>query len=304
VKAHRALNYENRDFLGLHRDGPFTPPSLRAWHRLPAALTARLAPWELLGGSRYWDLSGPRPHQELGPGLITKGTTMRSIKMAGVLFILALALSAVAGIGATTASAAPELLPDSGVITEYTFTAKSGAGELVDPVSGLSIKCKSDKITLASTKITSTTHFEADVDFEQCEAFKLAARSLGDVNDTTEPKLGLILTKVLGLLCLFKDGSPLEVGVFFELDSPVHIEVPLLGELLEVKGSVIGVFNSTDLNVLKTGVYTLKLAKPNPKECEGKKASLIVEKEHLNPLAAEEITTEEITFDKDVKIDG
>jgi hypothetical protein len=229
---------------------------------------------------------------------------MRSIKMAGVLFILALALSAVAGIGATTASAAPELLPDSGVITEYTFSAKSGAGKLVAMPSGLTIECASDKVTLASTKITSTTHFEADVDFEKCTIGGLAAHSLGDVNDATGG--GLILTRVLGLLCLFKDGTAaeLEVGVFFELDNPVHIEVPTLGQLLEVKGSVIGVFASADLNVLKAGTYKLTLAKPNLKECEGKKASLKVEVEHTNPESAEEITTEEITFDKDVKIDG
>jgi hypothetical protein len=74
---------------------------------------------------------------------------------------------------------------------------------------------------------------------------------------------------------------------------------------VEVKGSVIGVLNSSDLNVLKTGTYKLSFAKPNPKECEGKKASLLIEEEHNGkPVAAELITTEEITFDKDVKIDG
>jgi hypothetical protein len=222
---------------------------------------------------------------------------MRSIKMAGVLFILALALSAIAGIGASTVSAAPELLPDSGVITENTFTAKSGAGKLV-AASGLTIECASDTVELANTKILSTIHLEAIIHFDKCTFTGLAVNSLGD-------KSGIILVLVLGLLCLFKDGTPLEVGVFFELKNPLHLEVPTLGELLEIKGSVIGLFASADLNVLKTGVYKLTLAKPNPKECEGKKASLLTETEHnAKPEASEEITTEEITFDKDVKIDG
>jgi hypothetical protein len=307
VHAHLDLNYENRDFLGLHRDGPFTPIS----SHVPTATGGLDGTLRAVAISRripYRDLSGRRPEPELGPGLITKGTMMRSIKMAGVLFILALALSGIAGIGATTASAAPELLPDSGVITEYTFTATSGPGELTGgPVP---IKCKKDLIELKGNKITSTTHFEADVDFEECTAVILGgsftAISLGDKADAANG--GLILTKVLGLLCLFKDGktaAELEVGVFFELDNPVHIEIPSLGELVTVKGSVIGVFPSTDLNVLKTGPYKLKLTNPNPKECEGKKASLLQEEnENGKPVAAQEITTEEITFDKDVKIDG
>jgi hypothetical protein len=141
---------------------------------------------------------------------------MRSIKVAGVLFAFALALSGI--VSATASAALPELLPDSGVIADYTFSAKSGAGELTG--GPLPIKCKSDTIALTSTHITSTTHFEATVDFEPCEAFGFPVISLGDATDGAEPKRSLILTTVLGLLCLFKDGTPLEVGVFFELDKP------------------------------------------------------------------------------------
>jgi len=210
---------------------------------------------------------------------------------------LTLILSIVALSACALASASASALEFLDNVTGNTFTATSGAGELRDVANGLSIKCEKDTVTLANGKITGAKTIEVVVDFEQCTFLGVVANSLGDVADTTGNKRGLILAPAKGELCTIKAG---EVGVFFTVPL-LHIEVPSLGELLEVNGTALGVI--TPLKSLTTGPYTLELKKAGPKECGVKKAKLAFEINHNGtPLEAEEITKEAITADKDLEI--
>jgi len=214
---------------------------------------------------------------------------MRSLKTVGLLCMLAMALAAAF---AGTASAAVEFLKN---ITGNTFTATSGKGRLEDTATKLAIKCEKDT---ASGTVLSGTTIETTVDFEQCDVAGLAAKSLGDANDTTAPKLGLILLTLKGELCEIKAK---EAGIFFTLPAGgVHIEIPALTELQVVTGSVIGVV--TPVNTpSKTG--TITITKANITKCGGKAAGLTLEQNaNKKPLAAEEETTEAVTFAKETEV--
>ncbi len=216
----------------------------------------------------------------------------RLLKLAGILCVLVMAITGLAA--ASSASAAePEFL---GTAAGNTFTVESGEGELVDLSSGLAIKCKKDK---GSGEVTGPKTLTATVDFEKCNVGGLAAQSLGD-------KGGIILlSKLPGELC-FISLSPLKVGVLFVLPAEgVHIEVPALGQLLVVKGSVVGL--AEPLNVAQLGPFTLTFVDPNVK-CEkaaGSEDVLLVELEHDGkPLVAAEISKETVNFTKIIEIMG
>jgi hypothetical protein len=208
---------------------------------------------------------------------------MRSIKIAGMLVALALVISAVAS---ASAFANPEFLGTF----PTTFTGTSGEGELKDPASGLTIKCKKDKV---SGSVTSGTASEATVDFESCKIAGLAAQSLGD-------KGGVILVPVTGVMC-YINKSTKEAGTLFTLPSGgIHIEVPSLGELLVITGNTVG--KATPINTSSTS-GTIEVT--GSKSCEGQKNGLTVEKDHNGePLAGEEITTESLTFSKALTLDA
>lgn len=214
---------------------------------------------------------------------------MRHLKLVGTLLILALAAS---GLASATASAAnPEFLDN---VIGNTFTGTSGEGELLDPVTKLAIKCKKDTLLLADNEVTGPKTVKAGVHFEGCTIGGLAANSLGD-------KSGIILVTATGTLCYINQPNK-HVGVLLTI-TPVHIEIPTLAQLLEVKGTVLGLM--TPVNELKTAGFKLVINKAIAKEkCEnGVLDQLLLEQEHnKKPLAAEEVTTEEITFDKDIEV--
>jgi hypothetical protein len=211
---------------------------------------------------------------------------MRLLKTAGLAIMAVLALAMVA---ATTASAAlPEALDN---VAGNTFTATSGEGELKAGI--FTIKCKKDK---ATGEVTGAKTLTSTVTFEECSIAGLAANSLGGSAAT-------IVVAVTGLLCFIKEGSPLEVGVLFTLPSAgVHIEIPAFAELVLVTGTVIG--RLTPINELKTGVYSVTLPSPAIAKCGGTTASLKASKNEGTAESATEVTKEEVTFAKDIEIDG
>jgi len=219
---------------------------------------------------------------------------MRIVRTTGILFILLLSIYAAMS---TAASAAlPEFL---GNVVGNTFTATSGKAELLAPANNVKIVCEKDTISLANGKVTGAKTIEVVIDFEQCTDLGFAANTLGDKNDTEGKKLGLILVPVKGELCYITAATK-HVGIFFTVPT-LHIEVPTLAELLELKGSVIGLIAPD--NKLMTGPYTLTLAKENIKECGVAKAVLLYETNHdKKPIAGEMITTETITFDKEIEL--
>ncbi len=212
---------------------------------------------------------------------------MRKITIIGAALMAIVALSAVA---ASMASAAlPEFLPNAPV--KPGFSIKSGAGTL--SVSGQpNTECKKDK---GSGAITGAKTATLTVDFEECKILSfIEAHSLGDPNNT-------ILLHVTGLLCWIKKGSPLEVGILLTPTGPVHIEAPSTGTLVVVSGSVVG--RVEPINKSQT---TGKVVLPaTALACEGETDSLTAEKNETGgPLAAGEVTTEEITFEQAIEVMG
>lgn len=83
---------------------------------------------------------------------------------------------------------------------------------------------------------------------------------------------------------------------------PVHIEVPSIGELVEIKGSQLGVIEQ--VNSLSTA-NTITINEATSKEkCEGGAADkLESEKEHnKKPETAIDTKTLEVAFDKDIEV--
>jgi hypothetical protein len=204
---------------------------------------------------------------------------MRRLNLIGVGILAILALSGLAS--ATAFAANPEFLPTTG----QKFTITSGKGELV---SGFAIKCNKDKGT---GEITGAKTVTANVDFEECTVFGVAANSLGDPSKT-------ILVKATGELCYINEAAK-EVGVYFTPE-PVHIEVPLVGELDVVSGTAVAKAEPINKKS-KTG----KQVFPSTAiaSCGGKTAALKSEKqENGKPESATEVSTEEVTFEKEVEI--
>jgi hypothetical protein len=210
---------------------------------------------------------------------------MRIAKTLGLTIMAVLALSMIASAGAS--AALPEALVN---VAGNTFTATSGAGELT--AGELKIKCTSDT---GSGSVTGAKTLTAEVHFAKCSILGLPANSLGDAAET------ILVTGLDGELCYIKKAAPVEVGVFFTLLTPVHIEIPSLGELVIVTGSVVG--KLTPINSSKTGPYTLEFPK-TPLQCEGKTAKLSASQNEGAAKAATEVTTETVTFAKAIEIMG
>jgi hypothetical protein len=218
---------------------------------------------------------------------------MRPFKIAGMLFILAMAISALAS---TAAFALPEFLDHA----PTTFTATGPAGELIDLETGLNVKCEKLLITLASGKLLTSTTIEAVIDFEQCQSGGFAFISLGDKNDTEGKKAGLVLVPVKGETCYIGDPKNKEAGLFLTIPL-LHLEIPVAATLLEFLNNSSIVALLTPNNKLQTGPYALTT---NVKqECDGKKADILMELEHnKKPLLVVEKTTATITFDEDEEL--
>jgi len=204
------------------------------------------------------------------------------------------AIVAIFAVNAATAAAAlPEFLTN---ITANTFTGTNGVGKL-ETVGKVPINCTAgtDKgeVTGAKTGTISSS-------FTGCNAFGAPANSLGDES-------GVILVNAPFVLCFIKSGAPLEVGLFIK-EINVHIEIPLVGLLINVTGSVVA--RITPLNSLKTGPYTIEFTQAGGKagfQCEGLAALLLSssDAEHKKPEESGlEGKSQNITFTKDIEIDG
>jgi hypothetical protein len=213
---------------------------------------------------------------------------MKLVKMAGLAVVAVFVLVAFT---TTAAFAAAEVLPNKP--TKPGYTVSSGAGKLVN-LNNEEIACKKDK---GSGKITGAKTTETTIDFEECTAFGFfAANSLGDPS-------GTILVKLNGELCAINE-SKLEVGVYFT-NEPVHIEVPSLGALDIVEGSIIGKI-TTDGVKAKVFTVTLEQASGDPKwtSCGGKTAAQTSTKNEGTKVGSGMSTVETQTGEEEVTIDG
>jgi hypothetical protein len=227
-------------------------------------------------------------------------SSTHSLKLTSMLFVIALALSALTS--AAASAALPEILDH----VPSTFTALgTTSATLEDLTNKLGIKCEKMLITLANGKFLTAKNLEATIDFDQCETSGLPVISLGDKNDTEGKKLGLVLSPVKGELCYIGAAANKELGIYLKI-SPLHLEVPAAAELLEII-STAGVESSivaslTGANKLQTGPSVFNTTGVK-QECGGKKASISLEVEHNKaPLAAMEGAQVTITFDEDEEL--
>jgi hypothetical protein len=190
-----------------------------------------------------------------------------------------LALFALGAFAATTASAEEGVLPLK--VKTFNVLIKSKTAVLETSSEALPpIICTA---LTGSGSFETDSHGKATLDFDSCTAGGFPANSLGDT-------AGLILAPGLFLICL--TGS-LEFGLFFELTSPVHIEVPsIAGLLFLVEGTVIGKIDAKAGELLKLIVVLFhgKKGVQETKVCTdekgGKKEASL--KEGENKLAASE----------------
>jgi len=159
---------------------------------------------------------------------------MKSIKLLGLTLLAVFALGAFA---AMSASAEEGFLP----LTQKTGNALGGESVLATE-KGESIVC--EKLDESTITFTNDKHGEGTLHWLNCKLknLGLAVNSLGD-----ESKV--ILAKVLFLVCLDPKNAAKTLidnfGVAAEIDTPVHLEVPAIGTLIEVDGTALGAILTT-----------------------------------------------------------
>lgn len=192
-----------------------------------------------------------------------------------------LALFALGAIVASSASAVDGFLPLS--IKTFIFLGKNWISETHNKEQ---IKCE----TLGgSGAFENDHHGTALFDFLGCEVVGFPTFSLGEKTPKVV-KEALILVPVLFLICLI-DSAKKTFGIFFELKGTIHLQVNAIGDLIEVKGSVIAELLTTkgklfvsDLNG-KEGLGNIKECK----DAEGtvKKALLLSEDHSIGKVFLE-----------------
>jgi len=144
-----------------------------------------------------------------------------------ILGLAVLALFALSAFAASMASAEEGILPPSN------FTIKGGTQKLAT-LAEEEIVCK--KVEGSGTFLTEKEkdqHATGTLDFKECTSGGFAVNTLGDAS-------GVILAKVLYLVCLVEPKTLLFGFLVLALENPVHIEVPIIKGLILVKGYTIG----------------------------------------------------------------
>jgi hypothetical protein len=171
--------------------------------------------------------------------------------------LIAAATMAIAAITAATATAALAAQAE-GFLPQTNFIGESAKGVTFETASATLI-CK--KASILSGTMATDSHGTVDIHYEQCTAFGFPANSLGDAS-------GVILGLSLWLLCLIEPKT-LEFGIWIEPVSPVHIEIPGVGQLLLVTGGIIGKIVSNKKALKQTIKFEGEKGKPKPTSCTG-----------------------------------
>jgi hypothetical protein len=143
-----------------------------------------------------------------------------------------LALFALGALLASSASAVEGVLP----LNVKTFTLL-GTNAALETHEKEQIKCATAG---GSGTFENDHHGTATLDFNGCEIAGFPAFSLGEKEPKTVAE-ALILVPVLFLICLINSAA-LTFGIWVELKETVHIHAKAIGDLVEVKGTVIGEF--------------------------------------------------------------
>jgi hypothetical protein len=145
--------------------------------------------------------------------------------------ILGLALLALFALGALTASVSSAA--EEGVLEPGNFTIKGGPAEL-KTLTPEEIKCKETAGTgVFLTEKEKDRHATGTFTFKGCTANGFKANTLTDAE-------GTIKANVLFLICLTESAILLFGVLVLVLEAPLHIEVPIIKNLILVKGAAIG----------------------------------------------------------------
>jgi hypothetical protein len=189
--------------------------------------------------------------QTVAPTTNNQRNHMRYLKL------IAAATMAIAAITAATATAALAAQA-GGFLPKTTFIGTSEKGGKLETAAA-SITCA--KANILSGTMETDSHGTVDIHYEKCTAFGLPANSLGDASE-------VILGLSLWLYCRDSTtGAPL---MWIEPSSPVHIEVPALGQLLLVTGGILGKITPEKGPTLKTKIaFEGEKGKAKPTSCIG-----------------------------------
>jgi hypothetical protein len=184
---------------------------------------------------------------------------MRKHKAMGGLLLLVFAAFAVA---ASNASAVEFLGTFPNPVLKSTNKTEF---KLVDKENGLTIKSPEQHITGSLLK---NNLLDITVDFLKSTTTGLPVNSLGDSS-------GVILVNLTGVPVVINKGTK-DCGILFTLPSKLHLEVPSVGELIEVEGTVVGLVEPNG----KSKVFSVKFPETTPLVAEGGKDELKQEVEH------------------------
>ena len=220
---------------------------------------------------------------------------MLRLRVLGAALVALMAL----GIMASSAMAAlPEALGTFPIKIEA--TSGGGEGELSTLGGGISIKCKANTVT---GEITGAKTGKADVHFTGCTALGIfAANSLGDSS-------GTVLTGLLPFELCYTNEAKKELGIIIK-EANAHIEVPSVGALINVTGSIIGTIGPlTKTKTLKVNFEPKSAGDQALVECfvskVAKKASLLASKDekHKENESAAIKQSAEIKLAAEVQLD-
>jgi hypothetical protein len=189
-----------------------------------------------------------------------------------------------------SASAEEGLLP-----IKVPISGTSEKGSLMD-INGNSITCSSDTL-LGVIFTTDKKGTFTDLHFKGCKAFSLFA----DNSPLDEKEV--ILTGDGDLEICLIEPKKLEFGVYLTLLHTVIIEVPAAKSKVEVKGTLIGTLGANALSKTKTVKFSQTKGVAAIKECEGKKAQLLVSLNGGAFVEAGEETTETLTGEKELQLE-
>jgi hypothetical protein len=216
---------------------------------------------------------------------------MRHLKL---LLTMVMAIAAITSIAATTASAEEGLLPIGS-----TFTGKGPAGTL-ETAGGSIVNCGG--FTLKGGEATSNESGKiANIDFEKCKAVFFTANSLGDAEGT------ILVDGASVLICLITPAAKV-FGVLLKLKEAVHLEVPAVGALIKISGTVIGKIEPNASGTEKKVTFEQAKGVQKPTECTNlltgkvEKDELKFELDGGKPESSGINQTASLTFNKAVEL--
>jgi hypothetical protein len=194
-------------------------------------------------------------------------------------------LAAISGLGVTVVAAASA---EEGLLPLKVPLTGSGGTSTLEDTAGNKVACSSS--TLLGTEFaTDRTGTFTDLHFKGCKAFGLFGAN--SVLDET----AVVLTGSGTLAVCLINSATLQFGVFLAFNKTIVIEVPSAKAKVEIKGSLIGALSPNSFGKVKTATFSVTKGMAVLKECEGKKAQLLISLNGGTFIEAGKATTETLS---------